>query len=148
MSKPVQARKHPMEYYAPPYPDIAPSVRELKKGNIAVVEPIICYLERDVYALGSGYSKENIWRFLLRVKLSKKEKERLRHVALHYIETRLSREFFPMCRFIRGIADDGFTAQVCALQISSDQKSRRRAMIMAAYLKSIKEGEAARRNLF
>jgi hypothetical protein len=142
--KSLLSKPHFREYYAPLYPDITLSVMELKNGSLAFVEPIICYLERDVYSLGSGYLKEKIWRYLVRIKLTEKQKGRLRQVALHYVKTRISREFYPMCRFIREIADDKFATQVHELQNSSDQKVQRRAIIMSAYLQSISQGEQAR----
>jgi hypothetical protein len=49
-----------------------------------------------------------------------------------------------MCRFIREIADDKFVAQVHELQNSSDKKVQRRATLMAAYLRSVSQGEDAR----
>lgn len=136
--------KYPTEYYAPSSPDITISVIGLKEGNLAFVEPIISFLERDVYSWGFGYKKEKIWRYLVRIELTEKQKGRLRKVALHYIETRISREFYPMCRFVRGIADDRFAESVRELQKSSDQRVQNRGIIMSAYLQSISQGEAAR----
>jgi hypothetical protein len=140
--------RQPADYHTPAYPDIYTSVAELKNGNMAHVEPIISFLERDPYTYGSGYWKEKIWRYLLRVDLTEKQKERLRQVAVHYVKTRISREFFTMSRFISGIVNERFAAQVRELEDSHDHKIRLRAAILSAYLRSIRQGEDARRSTF
>lgn len=139
--------KQPSDYYRPLHPAVHGSVAELKKGNLAHVEPVIHFLEYDPYTFGTGYLKEKIWRYLLRVSLTKKQEERLRQVALHYVEVRMSREFFPMCRFVSGIATEKFKEQVRVLEESTDLQVRRRAALLAAYFKGIKHGEDARHSL-
>jgi NMD protein affecting ribosome stability and mRNA decay len=134
----------PPDYRQPIWPEISGSVRELKRGNAAHVEPIIAFLELDAYVFGSGYVKEKIWRYLGRVNLTEKQKLRLRKVALHTVEVRASREFCPMCRFIRTISTEKFAAQVQVLASSPGIRTQQRARLLAAYLHSLREGEAAR----
>ncbi|HEX8832982.1 MAG TPA: hypothetical protein VF719_02215, partial [Abditibacteriaceae bacterium] len=102
---------------------------ELKNGNMAHLEPVIAFLERDSYCHGSGYSKEKIWRLLPRVELTKKQKARLLGVSLQYVHTRMSREFFAMCRFIRGIAPPEFAEKVRNLAECDDEQVARRAYV-------------------
>jgi hypothetical protein len=138
----------PANYHQPNYPNVAASVTGLKNGDLAHVEPVLYFLERDPCVLGSGYLKEQIWRYLLRVELSEKQHERLRQVTLHYVKTRIGREFFPMCRFMRRISTEKFAAPVRILANSPDNKTERRALILLSYLHSIRQGEEARRRLF
>lgn len=136
--------KQPANYQQQLYPDIYASVAALKQADLSHVEPIIYYLERDPYTYGSGYLKEKIWRYLLRVTLTHKQKERLREVAIHYVKTRLSREFFPMCRFVSGIVTDQFKQQVLVLEASSDVRIQQRAALLTAHLHSLQQGAEAR----
>lgn len=126
------------------YPDIDASVAALKQGDGSHVEPVIYYLERDPYTYGSGYLKEKIWRYLLRVTLTNKQKERLREIAIHYIKTRLSREFFPMCRFVNGIATDEFKQQVLTLEATGDVRVQQRAYLLDAHFKGPQQAAEAR----
>ncbi len=134
----------PADYHRHLYPDIHNSILELKRGNPAHVEPIITFLERDPYTHRSGYDKEKAWRYLGRVPLTDKQKERLRQVALHYARTRLSREFFPMCRFMSGLATEKFKRQVQELEASPEGRVRWRAALLSAYLEGLHWGEEVR----
>ncbi|MBV9467758.1 MAG: hypothetical protein JO316_06770 [Abitibacteriaceae bacterium] len=137
--------KHDAAYHTTWHPEAEQAIAELKRGNLNFVEPVISFLDKDPYTHGSGYLKEKAWRYLKRVTLTKKEEERLRQIALHCVKTRLGREFFPMCRFICGIADDKLRAQVQKLTESEDISVRRRANLLAAYLESLAHGERYRR---
>lgn len=126
------------------YPSIDGAVAELKKGNRAYCEPIIHFLEIDPYEYGSGYVKEKVWRYLQRVELTEKQKERLRQVALHYVRNRMSREFFPMCRFMHSIKTQRFEHQVEQLMQTPDARVHQRAKLLKIYLRSIAAGDSAR----
>ena len=141
----MMARKHDDAYYRDFYPGVDQAIVELKQGNVAFVEPIISYLEKDPYTFGSGYRKEKIWRFLRRVSLTEKQKERLRAVALKQVWTRMSREFFPMCRFISAIADGKFREQLERVSMAAgDADVLRRAALLDAYCVSLHNGERYR----
>lgn len=134
----------PPDYSNSFYPDVTYSVAQLKQGSGEHLAPILNFLERDPYTHGSGYLKEKIWHYLRRVPLTKKQEQRLLGVAVLYVRTRLSREFFPMCRFVRGFATEHFEQQIHNLENSDDKRVRHRASLLAAYFTSLQHGEETR----
>jgi len=120
----------------------------LLEGDAKKADPLIRFLEKDEYKFGTGYAKELIWRNLKRVKLTDNQKQRLRKVAMTYLNKRMQREFWYMCRFIHLIADDTFRSQVKTLTESKDGKVRQRASLLYAYLQSDAQGERVRRDFY
>lgn len=139
-----QLDRQPEGYHQPLHRDAEVWVKQLKKGQTMHLESILQFLEEDPYLYNSGYLKEKLWRYLRRVPLTEEQKERLRRVALLYVRIRLSREFFSMCLFVRGIATDEFREQVRALKGSRNGRVRHRAILLSAYLKGLKEGHTVR----
>ena len=121
------------------------AIEELKAGDVRGLDPAIHFLKADVQESRSGYLKESIWRYLPRIPHTTRQKERLLHVARKYLERRLTREFWQMCRFIIQIADAEFTEHVQNLAESAkDEGVRQRAALLWAYLRSIETGENER----
>ena len=120
------------------------NIQKLKAGNQNGVEEIILFLEKDYYSHGSGYLKEKAWKYLRRADLNEIQKARLCAVAISYVQTRLCREFFPMCRCICLIADENFREQINLLENSRDLDIQRRAKLLGAYLQSLEFGERYR----
>jgi len=136
-------------YYTDFYPGVDEAIAELKQGNVAFVEPVISFLEKDPYSFGSGYRKEKAWRYLRRVLLTKRQKERLCDVAIACVKTRMGREFFPMCRFVCGIMNDKFCQEIYKLsRLSDDGNIKRRATLLAAYFQGVENGERYRLQAF
>ena len=125
------------------------SLSRLKMGEADAIENCIQYLERDEYLYATGYIKEKMWRRLRHVALNETQKARLRHVALLYVCTRLSREFFVMCRLISLIGNnDNLRNELSKLQKSPEAIVRRRAILLLAYCESVQHGEAERRSMY
>jgi hypothetical protein len=130
------------------YKEALEAIELLRSGDAHGVEPAIRFLKADVHEFRSGYLKEYLWRYLSRASFKERQKERLLQVARKYLERQIGREFWPMCRFIRQIADDEFAAYVKDLSASAkDENVRQRASLMAAYLRGMDEGEEERRRL-
>jgi hypothetical protein len=122
------------------------AIEQLKAGDVRGVEPAIGFLNADVYEFRSGYLKEYLWRYLHRVPLTDRQKERLFEVANKYLQRQIGREFWQMCRVVSQVADAEFSGNVRALaQSSKDDGVRQRAALLAAYLYGLEEGEKARR---
>ena len=115
-----------------------------RRDNRRDPERMIRYLERDEYRFRSGYVKEAIWRRLNAAELSGLNRRRLLEVAMRYLQKRMNREFWYMCRFISRIADDEFRARVAKLAESRDELIRKRASLLLPYFQSSEAGEAAR----
>lgn len=116
-----------------------------RTANRRDVENLIKYLDRDEYCDGSGYGKERAWRRLRVVQLNGSQLRRLQEIALRYLHKRMNREFWCMCRFICGNADDAFRSRVRRVAESKDVLVRKRASLLQAYLQSEVAGEAVRR---
>lgn len=128
------------------YKEAEAAIAALKSGDVRGVEPAIRFLKADIYESGSGYLKEYLWRYVPRVPLTERQRERLLQVARKYLDRQVAREFWQMCRAVCLIADAEFIEYVRDLAESSkDEGVRRRASLLAAYLDGVDEGEKARR---
>ena len=128
------------------YKEAAAAIEDLKAGNVRGIELAIRFLKSDVYEFRSGYLKEYLWRYLSRVSLTERQKERLQAVARKYLERQIGREFWQMCRLMSQIADPEFTEYVANLvESAKHDEMRQRAALLAAYLLGVEEGERARR---
>ena len=127
------------------YKEAQAAIEDLKAGDVLGLEPAIRFLQDDVHESGSGYLKESIWQYLPRVALTDRQKERLLQIARKYLDRRMTREFWHMCRFIGQIADVEFAGYVQNLgESAKDESVRQRAALLGAYLQSIETGEKER----
>lgn len=127
------------------YKEAKLAVESLKAGDVRGVEPAIRFLKADIYEFRSGYLKEYLWRYLNRVPLSNRQSERLLQVARMYLARQMTREFRSMCRLVHRIADEQFIIDVKNLaESASDERVRRRAQLLSAYIQSLDTGEKLR----
>ena len=127
------------------YKEAQAAIKDLKAGDIRGLEPAMRFLKDDVQEFRSGYLKEYLWRYLSRVSFTERQKERFLQIGRKYLERRMTREFWQMCRFIGQIADAEFAEQVENLAASAhDEGVRQRATLLKAYLKGIEAGEIER----
>ncbi len=127
------------------YKEAQEAIEDLKAGDASGIEPAIDFLRADVMEFRSGYLKESIWRYLPRVSLTVRQKERLLQIGRKYLERRMTREFWQMCRFIGQIADAEFTERIQNLAESAkDEGMRQRAALLGAYLQGVETGEKER----
>jgi hypothetical protein len=130
------------------YKEARAAIEDLKAGDDRGIEPAIHFLKADADQFGSGYLKEYLWRYLSRVQLTVRQRQRLLQVAGKYLERQLTREFWQMCRFVRHIADAEFAEYVKGVSESAqDDDVRQRATLLAAYLEGLEEGEKERRRI-
>jgi hypothetical protein len=120
------------------------ALTDIDDGNLRGIDSIIAFLQADEYDFGSGYVKERCWHLLKRVRLNETQKRRLRVLGIRYLQRRMRREFWYMCRFMPMIADDGFRSQVDELANSNELNVRDRAILLQAYLLGPEEGERMR----
>ena len=127
------------------YKEAKLAVESLKAGDVRGVEPAIRFLKADIYEFRSGYLKEYLWRYMNRVPLSNRQSERLLQVARMYLARQMTREFRSMCRLVHRIADEQFIIDVKNLaESASDERVRRRAQLLSAYIQSLDTGEKLR----
>src|SRR5438552_3052486 len=120
------------------------AIVELKKGNYRNLETIIRFLEKDEYRFGSGYLKEQVWKTLAKVNLTERQKERIFNIAISYLNKRMQREFWYMCRFVYRISNDNFKRNVENLAKSENKGVNIRANLLLAYLINPNIGEEKR----
>ena len=85
---------------------------ELPKGNTAVIEDAVRFLETDPYFFRSGYLKEEVLRYLARAPLEAHQESRLRDVILARVRGPARREFRRYCRLARRLSTADFNAQL------------------------------------
>lgn len=106
---------------------------------------MIAFLARDEYRFRPGYRKEYYWHHLKQQELTAAQKHRLQNIALNYLQQRMRREFWYMCRCLQPIADEGFRQQVWQLTNSPDGAISKRASLLNEYLKGAEKGEEERK---
>ena len=118
--------------------------QRLKDGQPRAVEEAIQFLNDDSYSHGSGYVKEECWHAISDAPLSVRQRERLQHAALKYLDRRISREFWYMCRAMAQLAEGSFREAVDQFIATRTQAARKRATLLRAYLDGIEKGEQTR----
>jgi hypothetical protein len=123
------------------YPGSYERLQALKKGDADSVETAINFLEVDPVYHRSGYTKEYIWRYIVRCALEPAQLERLQTVALQYTRKRMRREFWYACRAMATLGTDDFWLALAAQMESSDPLIRTRTFYLAAYSDGVAAGE-------
>jgi hypothetical protein len=100
-------------------------------GNSNAIDEVLNFLEVDVPAFRTGYSKEWYYRKLKKLKLNPTQIERLRTIALNRCASpEYRREDGELRRLMIGLADAGFLQRVLELPDSSNRHTARRRMLM------------------
>lgn len=127
------------------YKEAQAAIEKLKAGDARGVEPALHFLKTDIYEFRSGYLKEQVWRHLHRASLAEHQRASLLQIARKYLQRRMTREFWQMCRLVSQIADAEFTENIQHLAESAkDPDVRQRASLLRAYLQGVEEGEKER----
>jgi hypothetical protein len=129
------------------YPGSYERLQALKKGDADAVETAISFLEVDPVYHRSGYTKEYIWRYIVRCPLETAQIERLQTIAMQYTRKRMRREFWYACRAMAKLGTNDFWLAVEAQMQSNDPLVRSRTFYLAAYSNGVAEGERLRLDL-
>jgi hypothetical protein len=121
-------------------------VRKIKIGEKRAVEEAIRLLDEDEIKDGSGYAKEYLWRAIAQASLTQRQIERLQSAALKYLNRKITREFWPMCRTMVMIANDGFQIEIDRIIKTMKGSVVQRAEFLQAYLQGINYGEQYKTN--
>ena len=119
-----------------------------REGDAAALKTAIVYLIADPRHFRSGYEKEDIWGWLKRSKLTISQVALLERVALGYLDRRISREFWGMCKAMARIGRAGFWAQVAERARLNGTPEAFRAVFLLSYGASIHAGAWNRRLLY
>lgn len=141
------ARVFHARYYWLIYPGGADKLSELRLCQRAAIETALDFLEVDPWCFRSGYIKEYIWHYVPQCGLTKNDLVRLRRIALKYLDRRIQREFWFMCRAMTCLGQDDFWELIRNLVRQTHGRKRRRAGFLFSYAQSIEAGEGRRRQL-
>lgn len=122
------------------FPGGAAMLERVRSGAPDAVEAAVQFLLADPYHFRSGYLKERLWRWLARLPLSASARNRLEHAALSYLERRICREFWAMCKTMARIGRAPFWLQVAERAFAGDA----RALLLLAHGANVHAGAQAR----
>jgi hypothetical protein len=116
----------------------------LKRADPAIFEDVLNFLEDDPKTFGSGYVKEDMWRYIRRYPLDETHIARLENAALKYLKRPMSREFRDMCRAMTWIATPDFWSRVAEKIQSDNPQEQVNAWSLYGYSNGILAGEKRR----
>lgn len=129
------------------FPGGAAMLERVRSGDPAAVEAAVQFLLADPYHFRSGYLKERLWRWLARLALSASARTRLERAALAYLERRVSREFWAMCKAMPRIGRAHFWSAATEHALAGGGAASKRATLLLAHGASLHAGAQARRRL-
>jgi hypothetical protein len=128
------------------FPGGAAMLERVRGGELVALEAAVQFLLADPYHFRSGYLKERLWRWLARQPLSASQRMRLERAALAYLERRIRREFWAMCKAMPRIGLAGFWSEVSMRALSAQGAEARRATLLLAHGANVQAGAKARQH--
>ena len=114
-----------------------------RHGHSGELETAIELLPPEIHSFGSGYLKEVIWQRLKRACLSAEQLRRIDTIALSYLDHRLRREFWSMCRYAVFRGSQRFWDDIERMASKGEAPQREKA----GWLLAAKRGIAIRRRV-
>jgi len=122
------------------FPGGAAMLERVRSGAPDAVEAAVQFLLADPYHFRSGYLKERLWRWLAHLQLSASASSRLERAAISYLDRRICREFWAMCKTMARIGHAQFWSQVAGRALPGDV----RATLLLAHGANVQAGAQAR----
>lgn len=134
------------------FPGGAANLERVRRGDPAAIDAAVQFLLADPYHFRSGYLKERLWHWLARLPLSPGARKRLERAALAYLERRICREFWSMCKAMPRIASASFWREAAARALPASGDARDpatlRATLLLAHGASVHAGAEARQRFY
>lgn len=130
------------------FPGGAEMFSRVRKNDPDALEAAIRFLVADPYHFRSGYLKEYLWRWLRHCQLSTSARNRLEKAALLYLDRRISREFWIMCKTMAQIGDSEFWAKVSVRAQAQGTPQALRALYLLTFGADIHAGGKLRRSIY
>ncbi|WP_374579910.1 hypothetical protein [Pseudoduganella sp.] len=134
------------------FPGGAAMLERVRSGDPDAVEAAVQFLLADPYHFRSGYLKERLWRWLAHLPLGAGARQRLERAALAYLQRRICREFWAMCKAIPRIAGASFwreaAAQAWPAHGAASTPVAQRALLLLAHGASVQAGALARQRFY
>lgn len=120
----------------------------VRQNDPAALEAAVRFLVADPYHFRSGYLKEYLWRWLPRCILSVSAKNRLEKAALLYLDRRISREFWSMCKSMARLGSSDFWSKVSVRSQAQGTPEGYRALCLLTFGANIHAGAMLRRSIY
>ncbi|MGW8390907.1 hypothetical protein [Pseudoduganella sp. HUAS MS19] len=122
------------------FPGGAAMLERVRSGDPDAVEAALLFLLADPYHFRSGYLKERLWRWLAHLPLNARARNRLERAALAYLDRRICREFWTMCKTMARIGGAQFWSRVAERALRGDVRST----LLLAHGTSVQAGAQVR----
>jgi len=116
----------------------------IARNEPLAVEAAVRFLLADPYHFRSGYVKEYLWRHISHCTLSASAKNRLEMAAFSYLDRRICREFWAMCKAMARIGRSAFWIEV-ATRTQNEEPEAKRALCLLSYRADVHAGSRVRR---
>jgi hypothetical protein len=130
------------------FPGGSQVLSRVRQNDPRALEATLRFLEADPYHFRSGYLKQDLWRWLARCELSVPGKARLENAALAYLDRRISREFWAMCKTMSVLGSSRFWIAVSNAALEADSPRARRALYLIVHGANIHSGARMRREFY
>lgn len=117
----------------------------VRQNDPDALEAALRFLVADPYHYRSGYMKEYLWKWLAHRNLSKSAVKRLEQAALGYLDRRISREFWAMCKTMAHIGTTAFWLNVASKVQSREPLEATRAYYLLIHGADLHSGVRIRR---
>jgi len=117
----------------------------VRENDPVALEAAVRFLAIDPYHFRSGYIKEYLWKWLLHCKLSRSARGRLEQAALGYLDRRITREFWIMCKAMAQLGRTEFWLKVSERALKADGPEAKRAYFLLVHGASVHAGALVRR---
>lgn len=130
------------------FPGGEEALGRVRCNDPGALDAAVKFLAADPYHFRSGYTKEYLWHWLQHCKLSPSQRDALEAAALVYLERRISREFWSMCKAMARLGRSGFWSKVSARTQLIGTPSAFRAFCLLTYGANIQAGSNLRRSIY
>lgn len=130
------------------FPGGAEMFSRVRENDPAALEAAIRFLVADPYHFRSGYLKENLWRWLRHYRLSISARNRLEKAAFLYLDRRISREFWSMCKAMAHLGGSEFWAKVSLRARTQGTPEALRALYLLTFGANIHAGAKLRHSIY
>lgn len=117
------------------------------KENEEALATAVRFLLADPYHFGSGYFKEVLWNRVRQCDVPPSMVDSLERAALLYLERRISREFWSMCKTMSRLGRSAFWRKVSSRAQITGTPEAIRALYLLTYGADIHAGAELRRSI-
>jgi len=126
----VACKEYHQRFDSLAFPGGGAMLNRVRQNDPIAIESAIRFLVADPYHFRSGYIKEYLWRWLKHCELSMSARNRLEMAALLYMDRRVSREFWDMCKSMALLGRDSFWVSVAQKARLTDLPAKRAGLLL------------------